>query len=200
MLIGGEDHPGPGQVDGVDRVQELVLRGGLVGQEVNVVDGQQFETAGSLAEPVDAVASDNSRMTWWENMPVNGKIIGSEKIGDKDCYIFETWDEEKKENKIKGWVDKTAFLLVQMESKGGKGETFKMVNSNFKKVKKWEIPYTIEVFTGGKLMTKTIIKTLNINKGLSDDLFDADKVKMEGKGVPGMPDMKEMMKKFKMGG
>jgi hypothetical protein len=70
------------------------------------------------------------------------------------------------------------------------------MNSNFRKVEKWEMPYTTEVFADGKLMTKSTIKTLNINKGLSDDLFDADKVSA---ATPGMPGMKDMMKKFKIG-
>ena len=172
-------------------------------KSIMIFDGKDLWTinqfTGKQKLPVDADASAKNRISWWEDLPSKGKIIGSEKVGGRDCYIVEIWDEEKEEDKIKKWVDKKALILVQMEFKGGKGETFKMVNSNFKKVEKWEMPYTIEVFTGGKLMTKSTIKTLNINKGLSDELFDADKVKMEGKGVPGMPDMKDMMKKFKTG-
>ena len=172
-------------------------------KSIIIFDGKDLWTinqfTGKQKLPADASAAGKDHMNWWKDMPGKGKIVGSEKVGGRDCYIVEIWDEEKEEDKIKKWVDKKALILVQMEFKGGKGETFKMVNSNFKKVKKWEIPYTIEVFTGGKLMTKTTIKTLNINKGLSDELFDADKVKMEGKGVPGMPDMKDMMKKFKTG-
>jgi outer membrane lipoprotein-sorting protein len=177
-----------------------------MGDMTNIIifDGKDLWTinqfTGKKKLPADANVSAKGQISWWEDLPKNGKIIGSEKVGDRDCYIVETWDEDNKDNKIKGWVDKTALLLVQMEFQGGKDETFKVVNSNFKKVKKWEMPYTIEVFTGGKLMTTTTIKTLNINEGLSDDLFDADKVSVETKGVPGMPDMKDMMKKFKIGG
>ncbi len=173
-------------------------------ESIMIFDGKDLWTinqfTGKQKLQMDAGASPNKRISWWDDLPTKGKIIGSEKVGGKDCYIVETWNEENKDSKIKVWIDKMAFLLVQMEFEGGKGETFKMVNSNFKKVKKWELPYTFEVYSGGKLITKSTIKTLNINKGLSDELFDADKVKIEGKGMPGMPDMKDMMKKFKPGG
>jgi outer membrane lipoprotein-sorting protein len=147
------------------------------------------------------------QMSWWKDMPENGKIIGSEKVGDRDCYVVEAWNEDidtssvstGKEDKIKGWIEKGTLLLIQSEFKGAKDETFKAVNSNFQKVRNWELPYTTEIYAGGELISKTIIKTLKINQGLSDDLFNADKVKMETKGMPGMPNMKNMMKNFKPG-
>jgi len=147
--------------------------------------------------PEDANVSGKDLLSWWEDLPTKGEIMGSEKVGGKDCYIVETWNEKDKDNKVKGWVEKNTLLLIKMESKSSKDKTFTVINSNFHKVKKWEMPYTKEIFTGGKLMTKTTIKTFNINKGLSNDLFDTDKVSMDGKGVP---DMKNMMEKFKMGG
>jgi outer membrane lipoprotein-sorting protein len=175
---------------------------GMPGGMTNILifDGKDLWTVnqftGKQKLPADANASAKGQISWWEDIPEKGKIIGSEKVGDRDCYIVESWSEENKEDKIKGWVDKKALLLIQMEFQGGKGETFKVMNSNFKKVEKWEMPYTTEVFADGKLMTKSTIKTLNINKGLSDDLFDADKVSA---ATPGMPGMKDMMKKFKIG-
>jgi outer membrane lipoprotein-sorting protein len=172
-------------------------------KSIIIFDGKDLWTinqfTGKQKLPADASAAGKDQMNWWKDMPSKGKIVGSEKIGDKDCYIVETWDEKNKDNKIRGWIDKASLLLIQMEFKGGEGETFKIVNSNFKKVRKWQMPYTTEVFAGGERMSKSTIKTLNINKGLSDDLFNADKVRMKGKGVPGMPNIKDMMKNFNPG-
>ncbi len=186
---------------------------GMPGGMTNIMifDGKDLwsvnQFAGKQKISADASASSRNQISWWEDMPEKGKIIGSEKVGNKDCYVVEAWNEDidtssiktDEEDKVKGWIEKGTLLLIQLEFQGAKDETFKVVNSNFKKVKNWEMPYTTEVFTGGKLITKTTIKTLNINKGLSDDLFDADKVKMESKGMPGMPNMKDMMKNFKPG-
>lgn len=162
----------------------------------------QFAGKTKISDDAD---SKGDQMSWWEDMPTNGKIIGSEKVGDRDCYIVEAWEIDTSsvvaegENKIKGWIEKETLLLIQSEFKGTKNKTFKAVNSNFQKVKKWELPYTTEVYVGGELVTKTTIKTLKINQGLSDDLFNADKVKVKAKGMPGMPNMKDMMKDFNPG-
>jgi len=169
-------------------------------KNIMIFDGKDLWTVnqftGKQKLPADANVSGKDQISWWEDMPTKGKIIGSEKVGNRDCYVVETWDEKNKDSKVKAWVEKTTLLLMKMESESADGKTFTVVNSNFKKVSKWQMPYTTEIFTGGKLMTKTTITTFNINKSLSDDLFDADKVSMDGKGVP---DMKNMMKKFKMG-
>lgn len=181
---------GSGMPAGMGNMDNVVIFDGKDLWSINQFTGKQ-------KLPADATAASKTRMTWWEDLPVKGKVIGSEKIGDKDCYIVEAWEEEKKDDKMKGWIDKASLLLIQMEFKGGDDKTFKTVSSNFKEVKEWQMPYTTEVFVDGKLMSKTTIKTLEINKGLSDDLFDADKVKAKGQGMPGMPNIQDMMKKFK---
>ncbi len=150
----------------------------------------------------DDASTQGDQLSWWEDMPENGKIIGSEKLENRDCYLVEAWDIDTssvsggEKDKIKGWIEKGTLLLIQSEFKGAKDETYKAVNSNFQKVKNWELPYITEISVGEELVTKTTIKSLKINKGLSDDLFDADKVKLETKGIPGM---KDMMEKFKQG-
>jgi outer membrane lipoprotein-sorting protein len=192
---------GSGMPAGMGDMKNIMIFDGKDLWTINQFTGKQ-----KLSSDVNAVGKD--QMNWWKDMPKKGKIIGSEKVGDRDCYVVEASNEDidtssirgDEENKIKGWIEKETFLLVQMEFQGAKEETFKVVNSNFKKVKQWEIPYKTEVFTGGKLISENTIKTLDINKGLSDDLFDVDKASEDVKTVPGMPDMKEMMKKFKMGG
>jgi len=176
---------------------------------IMIFDGKDLwsinQFAGKTKIEADADAAKGDQLSWWKDMPENGEIIGSEKVGDRDCYVVETWDIDtssvtgKGENKIKGWIEKETLLLIQSEFKGAKDETFKTVNSNFQKVKNWELPYTTEIYVGEELISKTTIKSIKINQGLSDDLFDADKVKMESKGMPGMPNMNNMMKNFKPG-
>jgi len=175
---------------------------------IMIYDGEALWSVNQFAGKTkisDDADTKGDQLSWWKDMPENGKIIGSEKLGDKDCYVVEAWDidtssaAEKGENKIKGWIEKGTLLLIQSEFKGAKDETFKAVNSNFQKVKNWELPYTTEIYVGEELISKTTIKSLKINQDLSDDLFDADKVKMESKGMPGMPNMNNMMKNFKPG-
>jgi hypothetical protein len=49
------------------------------------------------------------------------------------------------------------------------------------------LPYKIEVFINEEQTMTVLTKSLEINKGLSDDLFDANKVEVSG------PNMQEMM-------
>jgi outer membrane lipoprotein-sorting protein len=186
---------GAGMPAGMEDMTNIMIYDGKDLWSVNQFAGKQ-----KISADADAVRGD--QMSWWKDMPENGKIIGSEKVAGKDCYVVEAWDIDTssvttgEENKIKGWIEKGTLLLIQSEFKGAEDKTFKAVNSNFQKLKNWELPYTTEIYTGGELMTKTTIKSLKINQGLSDDLFNADKVST---GTPGMPGMKEMMKNFKPG-
>jgi len=49
------------------------------------------------------------------------------------------------------------------------------------------IPYKTEGFLDGEQMMTVLLKSFEINKGLSDDLFDVNKVEASG------PNMQEMM-------
>lgn len=49
------------------------------------------------------------------------------------------------------------------------------------------MPYKIEVFINEEQTMTVLTKSLEINKGLSDDLFDANKIEVSG------PNMQEMM-------
>ncbi|MEA1939887.1 MAG: hypothetical protein U9N03_04390, partial [Candidatus Caldatribacteriota bacterium] len=86
------------------------------------------------------------------------------------------------------WVDKDKLFLVQAEGDSSDGNKVRTTFSDFRKVKgSWELPYAIEVFINGEQTMTVLTKSLKINQGLSDDLFDIDKVEVSG------PNMQEMM-------
>jgi len=126
-------------------------------------------------------------MNWWKFISDKTKYVGIEKIGGRECYLLEL--EIERESPYKRiWVDKDRLFLVQAEGDNIDGEKVRTIFSDFRKVKgSWELPYKIEVFIN-EVQTMTVLtKSLEINKGLSDDLFDADKVEVSG------PNMQEMM-------
>jgi outer membrane lipoprotein-sorting protein len=49
------------------------------------------------------------------------------------------------------------------------------------------MPYKMEMYVNDKLMSTSPVKSLEINQGLSDDLFSVAKVKVEKKKGPDMP-------------
>lgn len=126
----------------------------------------------------------------WTRMFEKAKIVGTEKIGKQECYVVKP-EEEGEPPFTKIWLDKKNLVIVKIESKGSEGEIILMVGSDFRKVKgDWEMPYKNEMYGNNKLMFTTLVKSVEINKGLPDDLFDPDKVKIKGFN------MQEMMKKM----
>lgn len=130
---------------------------------------------------------------WWEVISEKAKIVGTEKVGNRDSYVVE-FKEGKEFPFTKIWIDKKNLFLAKAESKGPKGKTMLWVFSDFRKIKRdYEMPYKTEMYVGGKLMSTNLVKSIEINKGLSDDLFNPEKVKVKGFSMQEM--MKKMMKK-----
>jgi len=116
----------------------------------------------------------------WTRMFEKAKIVGTEKIGKRECYVIKP-EEGEKSSFSKIWLDKKDLVIVKIESKETEGEIILMTSSDFRKVKgDWEMPYKTEMYWDNKLMSTTLVKSVEINKGLSNDLFDPDKVKIKG--------------------
>jgi len=127
----------------------------------------------------------------WTRMFEKAKIVGTEKIGKRECYVVKP-EEEEKSSFARIWLDKKNLVIVKIESKGTEGEIILMVGSDFRKVKgDWEMPYKTEMYGNNELMFTILIKSIEINKGLSDDLFNPDKVKIKGFNMQEMMQQKE---------
>jgi outer membrane lipoprotein-sorting protein len=125
---------------------------------------------------------------WWAFLPPEAISVGSEKIGSHECHVVE-FEEGGAGPYTKVWIDKKKLLLIQAESTLPDGKTAVMSNSDFRKVaKKWELPYKTELTMDGELLSTVVVTSIEINKNLSDELFDHEKAEVKG------PNMEEMMK------
>jgi len=123
---------------------------------------------------------------WWKLVSEKAKIVGTEKVGERECYVVQM-EEEKEFPFTRLWLDKKNLDLTKGESKRRKGETIVWIHSDFRKIKgDWKMPYKTEIYADGKLMSTSLVKTLEINQGLSDDLFDPAKVKIKGFSIQEM--------------
>jgi outer membrane lipoprotein-sorting protein len=59
---------------------------------------------------------------WRELVSEKGKIVGTQKVGGRECYVVEM-EEEGESPFTKLWLDKKNLDLTKGESKGPKGET-----------------------------------------------------------------------------
>jgi outer membrane lipoprotein-sorting protein len=115
------------------------------------------------------------KSNWWSMISENSELIGSEKIEGRDCYIISA--KEKSTNPFsKIWVDKNSYCMVKAESKDATGKGMLFLFSDFKDLNGWEMPYKTQMHTDGKLLSTSVIKSIDINKNLSDSLFDISKI------------------------
>jgi outer membrane lipoprotein-sorting protein len=156
---------------------------------ITISDGKDVWTiapfSGKRKLPDEQKKTQRSESDWWDLISDKAKVVGSENVGGRDSYVIEI-EEQKDLPYTKIWLDKKSLVMTKAEGKAPTGETTQVVFSDFKKVKDWETPYKTEITSAGKPLSVIVIKSLEINKGLSDDLFDVTK---EKDIVPGMPPM-----------
>jgi len=127
------------------------------------------------------------KSNWWAMISENAEVSGTEKIGDKTCYVIVAKNKGTNPfNKL--WIDKNTYVMVKAESNDPSGKPMSFVFSDFKEIKGWEMPYKTEMFMDGKLLSTSKIISLDLNKNLSDDLFDPSKIQAKEFN------MQEMMK------
>ena len=172
---------------------------GMGGMEATIIcDGKDAWMISSLMGKRKLSGKEQKRYqpesNWWDSISEKAQIVGTEKVGKLKCYVVEIKDERQSPF-TKIWLDKKNLELIKSENKE-EGKTVLMVFSDFKNIKgDWRKPYKTEMYMGGKLFSTFRVKSLEINKGLSDDLFDPDKVEAKGGCLQEM--MKKMMQQGK---
>jgi len=81
----------------------------------------------------------------------------------------------KKTNSLM-WLDKESGLMYQMTVSNAAGkEQMKMVMSDYRNVfENIKMPYITEIYTKDKLTMKTTVKSIKVNQGIADSMFDVE--------------------------
>ncbi|MFA4947550.1 MAG: outer membrane lipoprotein-sorting protein [Candidatus Krumholzibacteriia bacterium] len=144
--------------------------------------------------PADEGAKYRGQWDCSDYLPVAAEIVGSEKIAGRDCYVLSVLDDSPDFAKL--WIDQKSFVLMKLEGKPQEGVASVIVFSDYRKVSgDFEMPFRTEMYSGKDLISTTIVKSIAVNKGLADDLFDPDKIKASS--GPDMKGMMEQMEKMK---
>lgn len=139
--------------------------------------------------PVDEGNKYSGQMACDAYIPVDAEILGSEKIAGRDCYVLGVLDPNAIFSKL--WIDQESYNLMKAEGSWGEGEKATSIFSDYRKIAgDLEYPFKTEVYSGADLLSAIVVKSLEVNNGLSDDLFDPDKVEAQG------PDLQNMLKKM----
>jgi outer membrane lipoprotein-sorting protein len=117
---------------------------------------------------------------WWKYIPKDAKIVGVEKVENRDCYVIDI-ERESKYPFARIWLDKEKLFLIKGVSKGTEGKTMRFVHSDFKKLNGgWEIPCKTEMYVEDRLVSIAIVKSVHINSGITDSFFDPENVELKG--------------------
>ena len=156
-------------------------------------DGWMISPFGGKSKiPADKEARHSTGMDWFDFIPEDANVEGTEEMNGHSCYIVSM----KKSATLpytKMWIDKDELVLVRAEGAMPGGKKVSWVFSDFQKVAgKYKLPYRVEASVDGKTMSIFTVKSMEINQGLGEDLFDADKVKVQEFDMKGL--MEQMMK------
>ncbi len=128
--------------------------------------------------PVDKSGYSKRQADWWNWLSEKGKIIGSDKIDGTDCYIVQLDIEDAPYSKL--WVSKNKYSVLKAEYAEGKKHKGEIIFSDYKIVdNRYPYPHKMKIFLDGEPTSTIEIKSIEINKGLSDELFDPDRVKVK---------------------
>ncbi|MDI6785710.1 MAG: outer membrane lipoprotein-sorting protein [bacterium] len=107
---------------------------------------------------------------WFEDIPREAKLLGTDNVKKNSAYVIEVPKSTGIYSKI--WIDKKNFVVLKEEEKDLEGNIVTSVNLDYRRVKgNYEIPYKTKEYKNGQLISTMIIKSVKINKKISDSLF-----------------------------
>lgn len=178
-MPGGGEMP-PGMAD----MKIIVIRDGKSTWMISPMTGKMELPAGEAEKY-------QSQWNCDDYIPKDAEIGGSETVAGRDCFVLIVKDADSAYSKL--WIDKETLDLMKSEMKPQDGKSMTGIFAEYKKISgDWKFPYRIEMYQDQKPISTMTVKSVEINKGLSDDLFNAEKV-----DVKDPRNMNEMMKKMK---
>jgi outer membrane lipoprotein-sorting protein len=109
----------------------------------------------------------------WDFTEANSRIVSSEMAQGKDCYVI-SLNKDSVQHML--WMDKSSLTVLQGVSFSG-ADSVRWVLSDFRPViGDYQHPHKVEMFDGDQLINSMTVESIQVNSGLSDDLFNPDKV------------------------
>ena len=129
------------------------------------------------------------QLDWTDRLKGRLVLLGEEKVAGRNAWVIEVKQDEKApetEPFSKVWIDTSNYWMLKAQSKTPEGVAESRL-SDFRKVHGgYSMPFLHEVFINGVLQSKMVTKNVKTNAGLSDDLFDASKLKSQGMSLEDM--------------
>jgi len=132
---------------------------------------------------------DPSSANCWGLKLEKARVTGSETIDSRDCWVVESGKPDSITDRY--WLDKAKYDVLKGESKDQEGHILRWSLSDFRPILgAYEYPYKMDVLSGDTVVASMVVKTVTVNTGLADSLFDPDKVEVK------QSDLQEMLRKL----
>ena len=111
-------------------------------------------------------------------IPQDSKIVGEDKLSDDDCYIIKIPSNAKLPfSKI--WVSKTRLIPLKAIGQYN-NKSIILTFKDYKKINgEWGIPYKTEIMLDGKLISTTLVKKVETNIDIPNNIFDINSEKIK---------------------
>ena len=156
--------------------------GGKIGS-VLIYDGADYWSISSVTGKTkvskETAQPQHLYMDFSQHVQNEGQIVGSAIVNGHDCYeSLINGTEKTSPGNVMVWIDKKSYSVVKIEDLRTKSS---MVAFDYRKVNgDIELPFKNNQYKDGTLVSVTTLSSIEINKGLSDDLFDPDNVDVAG--------------------
>ncbi len=150
--------------------------------------------------PPEEAEKYRAKWSCTDYMPVAAEIVGSEKIGGFDCWVLSVIDASSEYAKL--WIEQGGLRVLKMEGRPQEGVASVILFADYRKVSgTFEMPFKTMMYSGKDLISTAVVKSAKVNSGLSDELFDHEKIKVTGPGSKEMMDeIKKAQQKLEEGG
>ena len=126
--------------------------------------------------PKDKVMEQLSFTEYWKEPPEGSTVLGEETVNGRACYIVEYPKNEFVDKPVKLWIDKEHYVSVKSEANMS-GKLLVTMFSDFRAIDgDYVIPHKAEVFSDSAKTMDVAVTKVEVNKGVSDDIFDASKL------------------------
>ena len=152
-----------------DEMETVMLYDGKTTWMISPMAGKQQKEGKAIG--LNTISEEEE---WWTKVAPDIELKGEEKAVGMECYVLES-KSSKDISKI--WIGKKDLVLVRAVGEDAQSGKFEVESSEFKDVGfGWMLANKTNMKTDGGVLMNNSVLSVEVNKGLKDDIFEAGNV------------------------
>ncbi|HXV28379.1 MAG TPA: hypothetical protein VD913_05365 [bacterium] len=130
---------------------------------------------GKIELPFEESFKFYAQNSFWNVADSEGfRMKATADIRGRPCYVIEIGDENT--GPVIFWADQATLDILQSEYRSEEG-VFQVTYSDHRRIQgNLSLPYRIEIYQDGRLLSVAVIQSVQINSGLQDAYFDPSQI------------------------